>query len=535
MQTLNSKLERFDRQTNLLLSGVSVQDASNEGEISKEVMNKGIADSNLCAGQEVVTEKLFVYFESPTVVCQFLKGYFTPAQPMLGSFPINGQLQGQVNGSMVNSYNSNINASAAYTANQGVSGMNNFASATNGLGSLGTNSSSAANQTQSSNLSKSSQGTAGQQNQGCTLNIDPDASVSESGVLTIGKNASTKSIGNETDSKNNNSAVETERKVAAEKSTSSKHNSKARDSSQTLEVTQVCEGKKPRFKLATDPTGVIVSGPPGYVDLAVRLARDVDIPTIEVLAEVYLVEVQKNWAQTIETQFARGVLGGYPQSSVGMVSQILNTANLVQGSVTGGYQGTFAANGGDILAFINLLESNSVGRSISSPTLIAKNGQDAVLEKTLTLRKSITNTAAPYSSNGTTIAGAVTTQVESLDVPFKITLTPVINQHNRHVSTSFEYTETVLYPPVTTNPLENSTMLNHVRTVLETAPGEVVVLAGLFKENNNIATTSMPGMSALGVLAPLLGGSNDKTSQSTELLVFIKPTVIEPREVLGRH
>jgi type II secretory pathway component GspD/PulD (secretin) len=199
-----------------------------------------------------------------------------------------------------------------------------------------------------------------------------------------------------------------------------------------------------------------------------------------------------------------------------------------------GAQGRFLANGGDVNAFITLLESNSVGRSISSPTLIAKNGEEASIEKVITLReKVVTNNIL---TNGVAPINAQQPQVQKLDVPLKLKIKPTINQHNKHVTMKFEYEETVLNAEqaVNSTPIEKGTTKNLIATVLETAPGEVVVLAGLFKEANNKSTSSIPGMSGAGAFATLFGGGDSTSATSTELLVFIKPTVIEPRAVVNK-
>jgi type II secretory pathway component GspD/PulD (secretin) len=102
------------------------------------------------------------------------------------------------------------------------------------------------------------------------------------------------------------------------------------------------------------------------------------------------------------------------------------------------------------------------------------------------------------------------------------------------VTLKFEYEETSLNSDPAETPIEKGTTKNSITTTLETAPGEVVVLAGLFKEANSQTTNSIPGVSGLGVFATLFGGSNALSTLSTELLVFIKPTVIEPKSQVSQ-
>jgi general secretion pathway protein D len=292
------------------------------------------------------------------------------------------------------------------------------------------------------------------------------------------------------------------------------------------------------FKVLEDPMGVIVTGTVPQIELAVRLTNDVDLATKQVLAEVFLVEVQKNWARTIQTKLGAGNRDAF---SSGSVSTVLSAAEIATSAGVAGAQGRFTANGGDITGFINLLERNSVGRNISSPTLIAKNGEEAEISKVLTLRRTVT-TAIPGAgtpANPTTLPNQ---QVQKLDVPLKLKIKPNINQHNKHVTLKFEYEETTLSPAeeVTTyengqkvtvpqSSIERGTVKNLISTTFETAPGDVVVLAGLFKEANSKSTSALPGLSSTGPFATLFGGADGVSAESTELLVFVKPTVIEPR------
>lgn len=277
---------------------------------------------------------------------------------------------------------------------------------------------------------------------------------------------------------------------------------------------------KPAFRVIDDPTGVVVSGSPYELDLAYRLIQERDIPSRQVLAEVFLVEVQKDWERVIEASI-RG-----SRANAGTVSSLF-TALTDSSAGLAGIQGKVISNSSDIIAFINMLESNSVGRNISSPTIIARDGEKAELEKKVQLRKKIIKSTSTSSAGG--ISTTTDERIDSLEVPLKLSITPKVNRHNNHVVLLFEYDETILSAEAADSPIEKSTTQNKIKTNVETAPGDVVILAGLFKESNNRANSALPGFSGLGILTPLAGGSHNRSTSSSELLVFIKPTVVEPK------
>jgi general secretion pathway protein D len=420
---LNQTLKSFDQETVAIQNGIIPNSNLGDREISASILSKGIIDRAVCPGQEIITEKLFVYQESPKEVVKFLDGYFK-------------------------------NADSAVTA-----------------------------------------------------------PVSAASAATSPAPA-----------------------VPAPAAPSKRVR---RDSLKDSELDRCSQdGGTTPFKVIEDPMGVIVTGTIPQIELAVRLTNDVDLATKQVLAEVFLVEVQKNWARTIQTKIGAGKSDVF---SSGSVATVVSAAEIATSAGVAGAQGRFTANGGDITGFINLLERNSVGRNISSPTLIAKNGEEAEISKVLTLRRTVT-TAIPGAgtpANPTTLPNQ---QVQKLDVPLKLRIKPTINQHNKHVTLKFEYEETSLSPAedVTTyengqkvtvpqSPIERGTVKNMISTTFETAPGDVVVLAGIFKEANSKSTSSLPGLSSTGAFAALFGGADGVSTESTELLVFVKPTVIEPK------
>jgi type II secretory pathway component GspD/PulD (secretin) len=423
---LNQMLIKFDADTVAIQDGLMRSTAVNEGEVSPAIMARGLMDRNVCPGQELITEKLFVYQEAPAKVMEFLEGYF------------------------------NANDTRTLKATKADEAEDAPAAEVAKPAAAAASSASAAAKPAVATVAK------------------------EAGVATAVDRCAT-------------------------------------------------ESAKSSFKVIKDPTGVIVTGSVQQIELAARLADDVDIATKQVLAEVFLVEVQKNWERTIQTKFGAGNTSR--ALSVGAVGNVIDAATLATAKGINGAQGKFTASSPDITGFINLLETNAVGRNISSPTLIAKNGEDAEINKVITLRKTLT-TPSPIPANST-IAPVPNQQVKELQVPLKLKIKPSINIHNKHVTLIFEYEETSLNADPADSPIEKGTTKNSIKTTLETAPGDVVVLAGLFKEANSKSTNSIPGGSGLGVFAPLLGGSDAVSTLSTELLVFIKPTVVEPRAHLS--
>jgi len=461
MVKLSNKLKEFDQNTANILAKNQQTTNANLEDIPPHIMGKGVVDSKICVGRELITEKIYVYKESPKEIVRYLSDYF------------------KVNG---------LNGTNLNPANQ-PNGYNNMVPP----------------------LQPTPQTSSALLDQVKAKLIQPE--LTKKDEL---KGESSKSNFGSVEKEQNKEAIVAAIQAAEDKKFDPCNYIRENDG----------------LKIIEDPTGVVITATVPQIEIANLLVEDADVPTKQVLAEVFMVEVQKNWAQTLEIQLARQGLNSSGIS--GSVSQLYNAANIATNANPGGVQGHIAARGGNVSAFINMLETNSVGRSISSPTLVAKNGEEAKISKVITLRNEVQQSTPAQIVGGATIPALPNYVLQTLDIPLTLKIKPTINLHNKHVTIKFDYEETTINPGNYATPTESGTTKNVISTVFETAPGDIVVLAGLFQESNSKVTSGMPGTSGAGALSALLGGNDNTSTNSTELLLFIKPTVIEPKAYVAK-
>ena len=280
-----------------------------------------------------------------------------------------------------------------------------------------------------------------------------------------------------------------------------------------------------KLTLDKDATGIIASGSINDIKLVEKLINDQDNPVKQVLLEVYILEVNSGWASSLESTISR-------------TTQTPNTAAATT-IVRGGQLGAAALSGGinvstafgaknDITALINLLETNSLGKTISKPSIIVKDTATGTVKKDRTFRQAITTTTV--NTTGNTIS---TSYVDFIS-PLTLTVTPKINKHNDNIDLAFSFTQTKRDNDVSpTSP----TSTNNITTNLLIEPGKVIVLAGLKVESEATSSEGMPFLAKLGLepifgpLVGLLGGTQALSKSSTELLVIINPTVITSKNI----
>ena len=283
-----------------------------------------------------------------------------------------------------------------------------------------------------------------------------------------------------------------------------------------------------KLSLDTDATGIIASGSINDIKLVEKLIDEQDSPVKQALLEVYILEVNSGWANSLEGIGNRTTSGAV--GTGGTVGSDATTIlrNAQTGTISGGLSiATALGAKNDIVALINMLETNSLGKTISKPSIIVKDGGTGVVNKQRTVQTTDSTTTV---SNG---ISTIATTIRAISSPLVVNLTPKINKHNDNIDLTFSFNQTTRDSDLATAP----TSTNSINTSLLIEPGKVVVLAGLKIETETASSNGLPFLAKAGLepifgpLIALLGGKQAFTKSSTELLVIINPTVITTRNI----
>ena len=284
-----------------------------------------------------------------------------------------------------------------------------------------------------------------------------------------------------------------------------------------------------------DDFGIVASGSILDIQLVEKFLVDQDQPVKQAMIETFILEVNSDWKNELESRFTSNTMStnSTPEAGDGGSGLYSFTAGLLdfasataEGGVTAS---TRLGSRNQISALVNMIETNSLGKKISNPVILVRDGEEGVVDKTRTFRAqrstTTTNSATTNTSNN---------QIDEYDAPLKLTVTPNINKHNDVIDLDFNFVEETYD---SASPTAASTS-NNITTKLKIEPGEVVMMAGLFQQTQNNTTQGLPIVSKLGFsrfLSPLVallgGGEVKRTDTGTELLVFINPTVITKENI----
>jgi MSHA biogenesis protein MshL len=224
-------------------------------------------------------------------------------------------------------------------------------------------------------------------------------------------------------------------------------------------------------------------------------------------------------------------------TGLGATGLLANPTNATIATATGAFAAAnpagavfgLALQTNSFTALLNFLESQGHTQVLSSPRLATINNQKAVL-KVGTDEFFVTN----ITTNTTTTAGASQTSPTITVQPFfsgiVLDVTPQINEAGEiilHVHPSVsEVTESTRVVnigggnPSITLPLAKSTV-SETDTIVRVVDGNIVAIGGLMSLDQRDSRGGIPG------LADTVLGNTSKTNTKRELVILLKPTVIQ--------
>jgi general secretion pathway protein D len=188
----------------------------------------------------------------------------------------------------------------------------------------------------------------------------------------------------------------------------------------------------------------------------------------------------------------------------------------------------------DFTAAVKLLESFGDARVLSSPKLMVLNNQTSMLKvvDNLVYFSIDVQQGTQATSGGLIVPPTYTTTAHTVPVGVVMAVTPQINADGR-VTLVVRPTITrkageVLDPNPALGAIQNKVPVIQVRemeSVLQVASGETVVLGGLMQDDSAQARDGLPGLTD-NPLTNFLTGRRERKIKQTELVVFLRPTVI---------
>ena len=287
----------------------------------------------------------------------------------------------------------------------------------------------------------------------------------------------------------------------------------------------------PNYVSADDFSGFVISGMISDIELFVKLVEEFDRPQRQVLIEVFMINVVKDFTRKLDLSFQTDALAGNLADTDGFFLRRDLTAlatNAVSANPGGFVSGLISPNS-QVQALVDFIETNDLGRTISSPTILVEEGGSASVTRTNS--KPVTRNTITYENddNLNSVARTTTTTVE-VEASFELNVGDVaVNPNNNNVTLSFSLSDASFETTLANVTANTGQTRDNIQTKFVAAPGDVIVMAGLYKQSDSVDTTGLPGTTTSGLpTAFLLGGEDNVGNKIEEMIILMAPTVIEP-------
>lgn len=322
---------------------------------------------------------------------------------------------------------------------------------------------------------------------------------------------------------------------------------------QNLSAVAADKSSKKSAAVEADETtnALIITADKNLMGELVAMVKSLDIRRAQVLVEAIIVELQDVGGRELGVQWlfqneSRGF--GSSVNSVGSNSALLgsvagaalgdstdangdpvNTTLNLAAALAGAPGQVFGIGklqdpGTDFAVLLNALSTDTEANILSTPSLLTLDNNEA----SITVGQEVPFVTGRYTSTGNTTNPSSPFQtIERQDVGITLKVTPHINEGDSLIL-ELEQEVSSLTGASSSDLITNQRKIN---TSVMAQDGETIVLGGLVKDDVQESVQKVPLLGDIPVLGRLFRSNNTKITK-TNLLVFIRPTIIRNTERL---
>lgn len=307
------------------------------------------------------------------------------------------------------------------------------------------------------------------------------------------------------------------------------------------------QARLPTISVHTPTNSLIISAAPQILRELERVVNELDVRRSQVLVEAIIVELSDSARRELGMQFIAGGPNDTPiaitnfartnPSILGLAGALIsedvndsdNTSAIAQAAlqqlagVNGGRFG-FASQTKDrdiFAAVINAVQDDTDSRILSTPSVMTLDNEKAVFLSGQEIP--VTKGEALVNNNSNPFR-----LVERKDVGIRLEVTPQISEGDTvHLAIKQEVSS--IFGAITPTTPELITNKREITTTVLADNGDVVILGGLIQEDENISRIKIPLFGDIPLLGRLFSSEGKSTSR-TNLMIFLRPTILRDRE-----
>jgi general secretion pathway protein D len=251
-----------------------------------------------------------------------------------------------------------------------------------------------------------------------------------------------------------------------------------------------------------------------------NLLQELDKPAKSALIEVTVAEVSLDDTTQLGVEWAFGASGasylGGTRGGIALGNSGLSTGGI--GISTGGLTIGRLNSAGDLRAMLNLLATSSKANVLSSPRILARNGETATIQ----VGSEIPTITQQQTSSATAGSTGVLQSVQYRNTGVILKVKPMIYAGDRiDLDVTQEVSDSTKVG-VAGSPIIDT---RKVETHLSLKDGSPVLLGGLISQNTSRAETGVPLLKDIPGVGQLFRTNTDN-ARKTEMLVLITPYIV---------
>jgi general secretion pathway protein D len=271
----------------------------------------------------------------------------------------------------------------------------------------------------------------------------------------------------------------------------------------------------PNVRITADSlnNSVLVYARPDEYKLIERTLVQLDRPKLQVAIDVTIAEVTLNDQLNYGVQFFLAG-GAVSNTASGTIPSLISNASSTTGTGLSGGLNIIAGNPASPRVVINALSAITDVKILSNPSLVVVDNGDASLE---------VGDQVPISTGSANVLSANNAVVNTIDYKNTGVILHVQPHVNYNGSVMLDIDQLVSEP--TGASLTPTISTREVKSTISVVSGQTVLLAGMIQDNLSKSRSGVPILSQLPYVGAAFG-TTGKSQVRTELIMFIRPTII---------
>ena len=276
---------------------------------------------------------------------------------------------------------------------------------------------------------------------------------------------------------------------------------------------------------------IVMRGTPDELLLAQKVIGDLDKARPEVVVDISILEVSKNWERTLGIQWPSSA--SVQLQSNTQTSTTSTTAPGTGNTSTPTLNDLAHLNGSNFAVTIsaaqaNLLLTNSNTKILDNPRIRSTDQQKSVMK--IGERVPIATGSYQTGVSSASVSPLVNTQFQYQDVGVNIEMTPTIH-YDGDVTLKLKIEDSSEGTPVTISGIQEPIFIQKTsEQVVRLREGEASVMSGMVNQTDTTSWTGIPGLSSIPLLRYLFG-SKDHTINNDEIVFLVVPHIARSEEL----